>query len=117
MLKPVLALLAGTVVPATAAAHVVFAEPQARAGSYYGGFLRVSHGCGTSPTVSVKVEIPDSVATARPQPKPGWTLAIDTAPLAAPASGEGGAPITRRVVAVTWTGLLAIDQFDQSGCC
>ncbi len=101
---------------ATAAgAHIVFAEPRAAPGSYYVGFLRVSHGCDGSPTVSLRVEIPAAVASARPQPKPGWTLTIEKAPLAAPVPSEGSVAISERVTAVTWTGRLDSDQFDQFG--
>lgn len=112
--RPILAALA-LLLPAAAAAHIVFAEPQAVAGSYYAGFLRVSHGCGAADTVSIRVEIPAGVLSARPQPKPGWTLAVEHAPLAAPIKGEGGPVITQRVSAITWTGQLPSDQFDQFG--
>ncbi|OAN66365.1 YcnI family protein [Sphingomonas sp. TDK1] len=101
--------------PVAAQAHIVFAEPQAIAGSYYAGFLRVSHGCGASDTVSIRVEIPAGIVSARPQPKPGWTLAVEHAPLATPIKGEGGATITQRVSAITWTGKLPADEFDQFG--
>ncbi|HYD24154.1 MAG TPA: YcnI family protein [Croceibacterium sp.] len=105
------ALLAAT----PAAAHIVFAEPVAEAGGYYAGFLRVSHGCEASPTVALRVELPATVLTARPQPKPGWTLAIERTPLAEPVPGEGGTTIRERVSAVTWSGALPADQFDQFG--
>ena len=98
-----------------AAAHVVFSETQAQAGGYYTGFLRVTHGCGDSPTVSFQVTIPDGVISARPQPKAGWTLRIDKAPLAQPITGEGGSSIKERVTAITWTGRLPADQFDEFG--
>lgn len=107
--------LAALALPAAAGAHVVFDQPQASAGGYYTGFLRVTHGCGDSPTVSVRVEVPAGVISARPQPKPGWTLSVERAPLAAPIKGEGGATITTRVTAVTWTGRLPADEFDQFG--
>lgn len=105
--------LALSLVP-LASAHVVFAEPQAAANSYYAGFLRVSHGCNGSPTRSVRVEIPDTIMIARPQPKPGWRLRIERAPLATPIQSEGG-PITERVTAITWQGELPADEFDQFG--
>ena len=114
-LLSVLAAVVAAIVPAAAAAHIVFAEPQANAGSYYAGFLRVSHGCGASPTRSVRVELPAAIVSARPQPKPGWTLTIEHRPLPAPVRGEGGAAITERVSAITWTGDLPADQFDQFG--
>lgn len=107
--------LAALALPASASAHVVFDQRVATAGGYYTGFLRVTHGCGDSPTVSVRVDIPAGVVSARPQPKPGWTLKIDRVPLATPIKGEGGAAITTRVTAITWTGKLPPDEFDQFG--
>ncbi|HEX8900753.1 YcnI family protein [Vitreimonas sp.] len=98
----------------TAYANVVFAEAEAAPNAYYAGFLRVSHGCGASPTRSVRVEIPEGVNIARPQPKPGWTLEIERAALATPIASEGGA-ITERVTAITWRGELPADQFEQFG--
>ena len=100
MIRPLLAA-ALALLPAAAAAHIVFAEPQATAGGYYAGFLRVSHGCGDAGTVSIRVEIPEAVASARPQPKPGWTLAIEHAALKTPIKAEGGATLTQRVSAIT----------------
>ena len=105
-----------TLAAATAAhAHIVFAEPGATAGNYYAGFLRVSHGCAGSPTVSIRVEIPAAIASARPQPKPGWTLTVEKALLATPITSEGGGTVRDRVTAITWTGRLDADQFDQFG--
>lgn len=106
------AALAGA---SAAGAHIVFAEPAATAGGYYAGRLRVSHGCAGSPTVAIRVAIPDGVGAARPQPKPGWTIAIDKAPLAAPVRSEGGEVVRERVVAITWSGRLPADQFDEFG--
>ena len=98
-----------------AMAHIVFAEPTARSGSYYAGFFRVSHGCGASDTASVRISVPETVVSARPQPKPGWTLNIERTPLATPIKGEGGAVIKDRVAAISWTGRLPADQFEQFG--
>lgn len=95
-------------------AHIVLAEPEATAGSYYAGFFRVGHGCGPSPTLSIRITIPEGILTARPQAKPGWTVSIDRETLAEPIPSEYGA-IAERVVAVTWTGELLADQFDQFG--
>jgi uncharacterized protein YcnI len=110
-----LVALAALAASAPAWGHIVFAEPEGQAGGYYAGFLRVSHGCGASATVSLRVEIPEAVLTVRPQPKPGWKLVIEHTPLAKPVPGEGGATIRERVSAVTWTGELPADQFDQFG--
>lgn len=107
--------LAAFAIPAAAFAHVVFAETEAAPNAYYAGFIRVSHGCGESPTRSIRVEIPDGVNIARPQPKPGWTLSVERGPLAAPIRNEMGDPVTERVTAITWSGELPADQFDVFG--
>lgn len=112
--RPILAAFA-LLLPAAAGAHIVFADPQAVAGSYYAGFLRVGHGCGPADTVSIRVEIPAGIVSARPQPKAGWTLTVEHAPLATPIKSEGGAVISERVAAITWTGRLPADQFDEFG--
>lgn len=98
-----------------AAAHIVLAEPTARPGSYYAGFFRVSHGCDGSPTTALRIEIPAGIVMAKPQPKPGWTLKVEKAPLPKPAPGEGGAMLTERVTAITWSGRLGAEEFDQFG--
>lgn len=99
----------------TASAHVVFAEPIASPNSYYAGFLVVGHGCGDSPTRAVRVQIPESITTARAQPKPGWTLTVEHVPLETPITTEGGNEIAERVSAITWSGHLPAAQFDQFG--
>ena len=117
------AALTSLALAGAAGAHITFADPGAdpgakagaKAGAYYAGFLRVSHGCAGSPTVSIRVAIPDSVSSARPQPKPGWTLSVEKAPLPKPVRAEGGGEVRDRVTAITWTGRLEADQFDQFG--
>ena len=108
-------IAAGALLATPAAAHVVFDQQEAAPGAYYAGFLRVSHGCEDSPTVSLRVEIPETVLSAKPQPKPGWVLEIEREPLAESVTGESGVLVTERVAAVTWTGRLPVDQFDQFG--
>jgi uncharacterized protein YcnI len=85
--------------------HVVAAPGEARAGSYSAIAFRVGHACSAGDaTLGLRVEIPDAVASARPQPKPGWTIAIERT--------DDADPAKRRVTAVTWTGRLPDDQFD-----
>ena len=111
-----LALAASLAGISTAAiAHITLAEPSAPAGSYHAAFFRVSHGCAGSPTLAIRVEIPANVTVARPQPKAGWTVAIERAPLPSPVRSEGGEMVNDRVAAITWTGQLAPDEFDQFG--
>ena len=100
-----LILLAALLAPAPALAHVVAAPGEAKAGSYSAIAFRVGHACGAGDaTLSLRVEIPDGVASARPQPKTGWTIALDKTDEVDPAK--------RRTTAITWTGRLPDDQFD-----
>jgi uncharacterized protein YcnI len=99
MKAPLIALLALLAAPVPAFAHVVAAPGEAKAGSYSAIAFRVGHACGAGDTtLKLRVEIPDGVASARPQPKTGWTVDIEK-------SGD-------RATAVTWSGRLPDDQFD-----
>jgi copper(I)-binding protein/uncharacterized protein YcnI len=100
----------------SAFAHVTLADPRAAPGAYYVSFFRVGHGCAGSATTALRVELPEAITTARPQPKPGWTVEIEHAPLAAPVKGEGGKLLTERVKAITWRGgPLPDEDWDQFG--
>ena len=109
------ALPLGLALSAPALSHIVFDTDQGTADGYYAGVLRVSHGCGQSPTRSIRVEMPASVISAKPQPKAGWTIKVEKEALKEPVAGEGGRKITERVVAISWTGSLPTDQFEQFG--
>ena len=100
-----LILIAALLAPLPAAAHVVAVPGEAKAGSFSAIAFRVGHACAAGDaTLSLRVEIPDTVASARPQPKPGWTLTIDKSDEADPAK--------RHATAITWNGRLPDDQFD-----
>ena len=75
------ALAAAWLVCGPAQAHVGLEWPAAFAGSSYKASFRITHGCGTSPTKQVVVEVPAGVQGARPMPKPGWTVQVERAPL------------------------------------
>jgi len=94
----VLAFLLAAAAPASA--HVTVAQSSAAAGSHSVVTFRIGHGCADSPTTGLRIEIPQSVATANPQPKAGWTLTIDHA--------------GKQVSAITWSGgSLPADEFDE----
>jgi uncharacterized protein YcnI len=98
---PVLVVLAA---PLPALAHVVAVPDVAKAGSYSAVAFRVGHACGAGDTtLSVRIEIPPGVASARPQPKPGWTYALER---------EAGADPKAAPSAVTFTGRLPDEAFD-----
>jgi uncharacterized protein YcnI len=98
-MRKLILLAALLAAPVPALAHVVAAPGEAKAGSYAAIAFRVGHACAAGDaTLKLRVEIPDGVASARPQPKPGWTIDVEKA--------------EDRATAVTWTGRLPDDQFD-----
>ena len=84
-----------------AQAHVVLADPQAVAGSYYKAALRVGHGCNGSATTGITVQVPEGFQGAKPQPKAGWRLSIRRAPLTRPYASHGKT-VTDDVVEISW---------------
>lgn len=110
MIGAALALLSA----ANARAHVVWEQPRAPANSYFKGVLHVSHGCEGSPTVKIRLRIPEGIISARPQPKPGWQLTIQRKALAQPIASLHGKSVTEVVSEIVWSGgPLAADQFDE----
>lgn len=94
---------------APAAAHITLETPAAPAGSYYKAVFRVGHGCDGASTTAIRIRIPAGVTGVKPQPKPGWQLAVA---MAAPdadahaahaihaAHGQAGATVSE----VAWSG-------------
>ena len=96
---PLAALLAGLAAPASA--HVVLSQPIFEAGQNYAAFFKIEHGCNGSPTIALRVQIPDGVTVLDTPAKPGWTLT--------------GERTQGRVSAVTWRGQLDAKTADQFG--
>lgn len=107
-------LAAGLLVAALpASAHVTLETPDAKPGAYYKAVLKVGHGCSGSPTTALSVDVPDGLVTAKPQPKPGWTLDIVSG-----AYGQGyqmhGKSVTEGTRRITWSGgSLPEGQYDE----
>jgi uncharacterized protein YcnI len=97
-MKSALALFLTAATYGAASAHVAAIPAEARAGAYQAFRFQVGHGCGEAATTALRIELPEGLGAARPQPKPGWSLSV---------TREGD-----RLVAVTWTGRLPADQFD-----
>jgi uncharacterized protein YcnI len=89
-----LLMLAGT-----AQAHVMLSPSSAKPGAHLTVQVEVGHGCSGSPTTALRVQIPQSVTAATPQPKQGWKAALEKTP-------DGGR------VAVWQGGKLAADKPD-----
>jgi uncharacterized protein YcnI len=99
-----LVALAALVAAASLAhAHVTLETKEAPAGSTYKAVLRISHGCEGTPTVSVRVRIPEGVIAVKPMPKPGWTITAVTGAYANAYSAHGKS-VTSGVKELAWTG-------------
>jgi periplasmic copper chaperone A len=72
---PILAVamgLAAAMFGEDAAAQVRLTQTKFEAGANFAAFFVVEHGCEGSPTVSLRVEIPDGVTVLELPPKEGW---------------------------------------------
>jgi periplasmic copper chaperone A len=97
-----------------AAAHVTLEQKQAVAASYHKAVLQVGHGCKGSPTIGIRVRIPEGVTSAKPQPKPGWTLAIKRTRLPKAIDAGHGRTVDEVVSEVAWSGgTLADAEFEE----
>jgi periplasmic copper chaperone A len=90
-------------VQSTALAHITLEQREAPAGSTYKAVLRVGHGCEGSPTIAVRVQIPDGMIAVKPMPKPGWELDTRIEPYPEPVP-YFDQTLTEGVREIAWTG-------------
>ena len=96
-----------------AAAHVTLENKQAAVGSYYKAVFAVPHGCAGSPTVKLRVQIPEGVIGVKPMPKPGWTVETVKGKYAVEYEHHGS-KVSEGVKEIVWSGgKLADDNFDE----
>jgi periplasmic copper chaperone A len=93
-----------------AAAHVEFETPEAPVGTSYKAVMRVNHGCDGSPTVTVRVRMPEGVIAVKPMPKPGWKLDAIKGKYPKPTNARGAA-ISEGVTEIAWSGGKLADGF------
>jgi uncharacterized protein YcnI len=105
-------LFAACLLVSSAHAHVTLEQPEAAIGGGYKAIFRVPHGCGDSPTVKLRVRIPDGVIGVKPMPKAGWQLDIVKAKYDKPYK-MFHSTLTEGVREVTWTGNLPDDDYDE----
>jgi uncharacterized protein YcnI len=106
------ALLVATTLHASA--HATLEVAQAPVKASYKGVVRVGHGCEGSPTLKVRVRIPEGVVAVKPVPKPGWTLETVRGAYAKPADYYGQ-QLTEGVREIVWTGKLLDEHYDEFG--
>lgn len=88
---------------APASAHVFLEGKQATVGTSYKAVFAVPHGCAGSPTVKIRVQIPEGVIAVKPMPKAGWTVDVVEGKYA----GEydyHGSKLSSGVKEVAWSG-------------
>jgi uncharacterized protein YcnI len=105
--------VAGLIMTESAFAHIVLAEREAPAGSYYKAVFQVPHGCAGEATTALQVDLPEGIVIAKPAPSPGWHLTIAREPLSHPVTNEGHR-LMERVKSVRWEGgPLPDDEFEE----
>ncbi|MCL3837343.1 YcnI family protein [Aeromicrobium duanguangcaii] len=86
-----------------ASAHVSVTPSSTAAGSYAVLTFSVGHGCGTSPTTRLAVQLPEQVLSVTPTVNPNWTVEKTMEKLESPASDGHGSEQTERVAEVVYT--------------
>lgn len=96
----------------TAFAHVTLEQREAPIGASYKAIFRVPHGCGDSPTLKLRVRIPDGVIGVKPMPKPGWQIDVVKSKYDKPYK-MFHSTVTEGAREVMWIGRLADDNYDE----
>jgi periplasmic copper chaperone A len=96
-----------------ACAHPSLERQEAAVGAPYKAVVRVPHGCDGSPTVRVRVQIPEGVIGVKPMPKPGWTIETTRGAYAEAHPYYHGAVLKEGVREIVWNGRLADDNYDE----
>ena len=113
MQKVVFSIAVAVLLGSPANAHITLEGKQAAVGSYYKAVFAVPHGCAGSPTVKIRVQIPEGVIGVKPMPKAGWNLETVKGKYA----GEyqlHGSTLSEGVKEVAWSGgKLADDNHDE----
>jgi uncharacterized protein YcnI len=88
---------------ASASAHVTVKPDTSDAGAYSVLTFAASHGCKGSPTTSFTIDIPDSIADAKPTIYPGWKAQKVEEKLKEPLTTEDGSTITKHIGKIVYT--------------
>lgn len=107
-------LLAATMFPSPASAHVTLDRAEAPVGAGLRVAFKVGHGCSGSPTVKLRARIPDGLIAVKPMPKPGWQVETVKGKYDRPHAYFGNSTLTEGVREVVWSGgKLADDHYDE----
>lgn len=97
-------IAAATFLALPATAHVTANPNEAPAGQFFTTSFRIPHGCDGSPTVAVRIKVPDGVVAVKPQMKPGWAITITKRTLDKPVEMGHGVTVRETVDEVAWRG-------------
>src|SRR4029079_14207955 len=103
MSKPGIAVAAIVLAASPACADVGLETKQATIGASYKAVFTVPHGCAGSPTVKIRVQIPEGVIAAKPMPKAGWKVEAISGKYAAEYDYHGS-KLSEGVKEVVWSG-------------
>lgn len=96
-----------------ASAHITLERQEAAVGASYKAVFRVGHGCGTSPTLKVRVRIPDGVINVKPMPKPGWQVETVKGKYDKSYTMFHSVTVIEGVKEIAWTGRLPDENYDE----
>ena len=102
-------ILVAALTASPAAAHITLETKQATVGSYYKAVFAVPHGCKGSPTVKIRVQIPEGVIGVKPMPKAGWSVDVIEGKYANEYDYHGN-KLSTGVKEVAWSGGKLLDQ-------
>jgi uncharacterized protein YcnI len=106
-------ILMAALAASPAAAHVYLEGKQATVGASYKAVFAVPHGCSGSPTVKIRVQIPEGVIAVKPMPKAGWSIDVIKGKYAAEYDYHG-VKYSEGVTEVIWSGgKLPDDYYDE----
>jgi len=88
---------------APASAHVEIEEGTVVAGSESTVTFGLPHGCDTSPTTAIRIQIPEEIVSAVPTQNANWNVTTVTAELDQPVDVGEGETVTERVTEVDFT--------------
>ncbi|WP_134678845.1 DUF1775 domain-containing protein [Paracoccus ravus] len=86
-----------------ARAHATLETAEAAVGSSYRAVIRIGHGCDGKPTKTLRVQLPEGFYSAKPMPKPGWTIKTVTGNYARPFD-DHGRQVRQGVREIIWSG-------------
>lgn len=91
------------VAPGLAFAHAGLEIAEGAQNTSYKAIVKIGHGCSGSATHTIRIEVPEGMIAAKPMPKPGWVLKVETGPYAR-SYDYFGKPMTEGVKTIVWSG-------------